>query len=783
MLVDFGTEQLGGALAEGGVSLATDESLPPDWPRHPQSRAFLTTVGLPREAPLMRFDITGGLARGRLGRQIGAFAFLPSSHRIVLDGTTGRVYVEDDGAHRLLATDLSSLVHLCELVAMLRPDAGRYDRRTVACGPGTVAGMRRTMLELIAETDPVLLDVADDISTFWRAQMVIRTLAWIAPPGDDGLAFDLSGGFLEDAFPAWQILRYEDDALPASLTHAPTRRFLRTHGLVRQAAPGWLTEPVEPWTDSGQGYGTPPRAARMISLGGPVEDAELLLEGDTGRLYGRHADDVLVPLNTDVSALAFTTWALPQIRALDAVHRLTEDDHPTAAATFTELLASVDPFGARAPAEGAGAAERPYDGNIWPSHVGDVVTGAISAPGTLDDRPLRVPYDRPRAESVHGAEGLVTATELPPGLRHGPTRAFLAEVGLPREAPLLRFDLGLAEAGPGGLYRLGSFSYGRGGRPVLLEGDTGRVLTTGYYHREPIRPQELELLASDVSTLSYLTEAVARMRPDTGPYARNRVPCGPHVVAALQEEMLKVVRDCDPRMLQEWPGVSGFWRQQMLVRPLVWIGGPGIDGLVYDLDDEVLDVDLSGDYGRCFGLLKPELPAALSHPATRRHLLETGLADVDTAVIEMEGGTLPTVAELYEREEDPSAQLATEFDYDEEYYPRPEGAEGIVRLGVIGDDGALLLDGATGRVYSRYMDSGDEYPMNVDVSAYNVTVWMIGRVRRLSAEGHFEGEHPELVETFLDALAMVDPVAYPHPDAETQWYFYLGDDQMEHLSG
>ncbi|CAM5356953.1 hypothetical protein GCM10010329_39780 [Streptomyces spiroverticillatus] len=773
MLVDFETERLGGALAEGGVTLATEDSLPPDWPLDRQARAFLTTVGLPREAPLMRFDVDGDLPERAKGRQIGSYSFLPGSYAIVLDGRTGRVYVEDaiSGTHKLLASDLSSLVHLCELVAMLRPDTGRFDRRTADCGPGAVAAMQRGMLELVADTDPVLLDPADDISTFWRTQMVMRPLAWIARPGDDGLAFDLSGGFLEDEFTTYDIQRYEDESLPALLTHAPTRHFLRTHGLVREARPVSLSELAEPWEDDGQGYGTPPRAEKMISLGGIVEDTELLLEGDTGRLYGWHADDVLIPLNTDVSALAFTAWALPQIRRLDAVHRFTEDDHLTAAATFTELLASVDPFGARPEAE-----------NIWPSHVEDVVMEAISAPWTNEERPLRVPYDRPRAESVYGAEGLVTATDFPADLRHAPTRAFLAEVGLPREAPLLRFDLGLQEAGPSGFFRLGSFSYNEK-QLILLEGETGRVFATEYWYSGQLTPEELELLASDVSTLSYLTEAVARMRPDSGPYARDRVQCGAHVVEALQEEMLRVVRDCDPRLLQPWEGVSEFWRQQMLVRPLVWIGGPGRDGLLYELDGEVLDADLTDGYGRVYGKTETDLPAALTHTATRRHLLETGLADVDTAFLEMECVELPTVAQVYEREEDPSASFYTEFDYDEEDYPRPDGAEGIVRLGVIVEDGAVLLDGATGRVYGRYMDDGTEYPMNADISAYNLTVWLIGRVRRLSAEGRIGDEHRMLVETLLDTLAMVDPGAYPHPNADVQWHFYLGDDQVEHLAG
>ncbi|MFJ2744692.1 SUKH-4 family immunity protein [Streptomyces sp. NPDC087440] len=782
MLVDFGQEPLGGILAQGGVTHATEETLPEGWPQMPEARDFLLRVGLPREAPLMRFDLDGPLPPRGGCREIGVFTFLPATHRIVLEGPSGRVYAETQGHRSLLASDLSSLVHLAELVALLDPGSGRYDRRAVDCGEATVTGMQRAMLELVGETDPVLLDVAGDISPFWRAQMVIRPLAWIAGPDEgegereeSGLAFDLAGGFMEDTFPAYAIRRYGDGELPALLRHGPTRRFLETHGLPAEAEAVWLNEPAEPWTDSGEGYGTPPRADRMVSLGGITEDTELLLEGDTGRLYGWHADDVLIPLNGDVSALAFTQWALPQIRALDSVHHLTGADHPMAAATFTELLASVDPFGAHAPAE------PPIGENIWPGLVDDVVMEAISARSTDEDGALRIPYDRPRAESVYGAEGLVTASALPPGLRHAPTRAFLTEVGLPREAPMLRFDLGLEKAEQGAYYRLGSFTYGRSDQPVLLEGDTGRVLTTDFYHRKEWRAQDLQLLASDVSTLSYLLEAVARMRPDTGPYARDRVACGAQVVEALQEEMVGVVRECDPRMLQDDVGISGFWRFQMLLRPLAWIAGPGPDGLLFDLRVELIEADLDEGFGALFVLSESGLPATLTHPATRRFLLTEGLADVDTVMVDMDSPALPTVAELYAREEDPSAVFLTDFPYDEECYPRPERAEEVIRLGVINEDGALLLDGPTGRVYARFMEDGEECPGNADISSYNFTVWMISRVRSLSAQGRLGGEHSVLVETFLDVLGTVDPEAYPHMNAETLWFYYLGDDQMVHL--
>ncbi|MEU8888039.1 SUKH-4 family immunity protein [Streptomyces sp. NPDC048442] len=809
MLVDFGRERLGGVLAAAGVTLATGESLPEHTPVG-EVRDFLTQVGLPCEAPLMRFDLGGELTweEGELG--IGVFTFRPDVYRIVLHCWTGQVYVRHGRERQLLASDLSSLVHLCELVALLDPHEGPYARRDIECGPDTVAGLQRTMLELVGDTDPALLDTAEDISPYWRAAMTIRPLAWIAGPGDDGLTFDLSYGQLDDEFEADEILRYGDDVLPALLTHEPTRRFLRTHGLALETGPFYPARIPEPWSDAGEGHGVPPRADRMIDLGGIVEDSGLLLEGDTGRLYGWHVDSVLMPLNTDVSALAFTLWALPQIRALDAVHHFT-DDHPTAAATFEQLLASVDPFAVPGPADGEGA--QPHSGrHVWPQFVDDVLMEAIRGGWTTaDDRPMRVEYGSRSAEAAFGGEGTtaegttaegttheeamderatgegtVRAGAVPAGIRHEASRAFLTDVGLPRRAPLLRFDLGLEEVADG-LFRLGHLTYGHGQRdlPVVLDGWTGAVRIGEYRGTGRAEFRGRELLASDLSCLAHLTEAVTRLRPDTGPYARDRVGCGPQTVERLQEAMLHVVRDTDPRMLQLDEGVAGFWRHAMLIRPLAWIAGPGPDGLALDLRADVIRAELTRRHQYVEPFDETELPGALTHAATRRYLRETGLANGGSAFIELEGGPLPTVADLYDNAvDDPVAPYSHDYGYvtDGDDYPRPPGAEHLIRLAVLGDDGAMLLEGATGRVYERFMPDGVEAAMNVDVSAYNFTVWMRERVVRLSRERRLGGSYAMLSATVLDTLASVDPRAcVPVEGEEGYWPTFLSDQSVSPL--
>ncbi|MFI5806894.1 SUKH-4 family immunity protein [Streptomyces sp. NPDC051561] len=793
MLVDFGREELGGVLAEAGVTRTDEASLEAVsglW--HHGTRRFLTEVGLPCEAPLMRFDLDGELRRRDGALEIGHFTFFPGGMHIVVRPMTGQVYVDDAGTRSLLASDLSSLVHLCELVALLDPNEGRYARHRTPCGPGTVAGIQRSMLELVGDTDPALLDTAEDIHPYWRTAMTVRALAWIAGPGEDGLAFDLSSGFLEDEFGPQEIQRYEDEALPALLTHEPTRRFLRTHGIVRDAGPLVPRQDPVPWADEGRGLDSPPRAGRMVDFGHIIEDTDLLIEGDTGRLHGWHSDSVLRQVNSDVSALAFTSWVFPQIRRLDALHQFAERHHEMAAATFDALLASVDPFAVDGPAErvGEGADEANEEDDerwgVWSQFADDEVLQAMNAPWTTDEAPLRVGYDRQRAEATYDPEDLIRADDLPAGIGHGPSRTFLTEVGLPREAPLLRFGPDLAEILPG-LFRLGHLPY-RQHSPyvVVLEGGTGRV----WIGQLPSRQDQFdlhhrELFASDLSTLAYLTEALTRMRPDTGPYARDRVVCGPEVVAGLQQAMREVIRECDPRLLQVDDGVSAFWRHMTLIRPLLWIAGPGPDGLAFDLRAQELGAQLSHPNAFVAAYTQDDLPGVLTHAPTRRYLQETGLAHHGTAFIEPDTGRLPTVAELYDTDYgDPESAFEVDHGYDAEYYPRPPDAEKLLRLAYLAEDRAMLMEAATGRLYVRDMDSGLEGPMNADLSAYNFCHWMTSRIGELHQEGHLEGPYRALLEAALDTLATVDPQACAQSgDSYPFWPNYLGEDQITPLTG
>lgn len=135
-----------------------------------------------------------------------------------------------------------------------------------------------------------------------------------------GLAMDLPARLLDQEFGRGKVMRFEDIDFPVTLTHEPTRRFLRETGLPEDGTlfsldfcldmdvP--LPTLAESCADS-RANGLPDRADHLIRLGHLVEGNSLVLDGETGAvLHWSRPEAALYPLTTDVSTLAFTLWLL-----------------------------------------------------------------------------------------------------------------------------------------------------------------------------------------------------------------------------------------------------------------------------------------------------------------------------------------------------------------------------------------------------------------------------------------------------------------------------------------
>jgi hypothetical protein len=202
---------------------------------------------------------------------------------------------------------------------------------------------------------------------WWKLAAVIRPLALVTGPVTaSGLALDLPVRLLDEEFGSARVVRFEDVDVPAALTHAPTRRFLRATGLPEEAAPfslepdmplrtlaehsadGWADEETAARTDVGNRL--PAHADRLIRLGGLADGTSLVVDGATGAvLCWSEPDLTLRPLNADISTLAFTLWLLRHDQSLNAVRDLT-DAYGRLAGTLSRDLAATEPADMVAPA-------------------------------------------------------------------------------------------------------------------------------------------------------------------------------------------------------------------------------------------------------------------------------------------------------------------------------------------------------------------------------------------------------------------------------------------------
>ncbi|MDX3136506.1 SUKH-4 family immunity protein [Streptomyces europaeiscabiei] len=158
------------------------------------------------------------------------------------------------------------------------------------------------------------------------------------PVTHSGLELDLPARLLDEEFGQSAVWRFEDFDFPATLTHEPTRRFLRdmglpeNHGFFQLDTDIPLQTLAEYHANERPGESTPERlpagAAHLIRLGHFVEGDSLVVDGTTGAILNwSEPESALCPLGADISTLAFTLWLL---------HR--EKREGTAAGCWVETL-------------------------------------------------------------------------------------------------------------------------------------------------------------------------------------------------------------------------------------------------------------------------------------------------------------------------------------------------------------------------------------------------------------------------------------------------------------
>ncbi|MEV8066944.1 SUKH-4 family immunity protein [Streptomyces sp. NPDC085995] len=321
---------------------------------------------------------------------------------VVLDGTTGRVfsmwlYAKSPGGAELfpLAPSVGALTRLLTVVDDFRTLRGRFADLAGRTGPEAVRAAERLLTEAFAGEEwgedgwgPAgpRSGWEDPLPVYWRTAAAIRPLGLIAGPGG-GLVLDLPEGLLDEVFGGEGMVRLADDHLPPALVHAPTRRFLTEVGLPGDGfmfygpAPEPLPTLPQRWAESRSDprlahlwkgdEQLPPDAEHLVVLGGLVHDFEVLIDGRTGALfYTEFQADHVVPVNADVSTLAFTLWLHQREQELNQEHDFTQDFYHQLADTMIEVLASVDPVACR-PAQG------PDDYRYWPEVFHDEAGGVL----------------------------------------------------------------------------------------------------------------------------------------------------------------------------------------------------------------------------------------------------------------------------------------------------------------------------------------------------------------------------------------------------------------------
>ncbi|MFJ9869642.1 SUKH-4 family immunity protein [Streptomyces sp. NPDC101165] len=339
---------------------------------HAPTRGLLTGLGLPTDTDLLTFsplrthglrtlgDATDGpfhLAEELRSRLVIGELLNPAGmerESILLDGDTGELttaYLFAPSDPRPFAPSLDTLLRFAAVTEELAGLRGRFSSLSGQYGPKTVTEASRRLLALFAEgTD-------GEVPPYWKAAALIRPLALIAGPGaTSGLTLDVPGRVLDQEFGHGRVARFEEVDFPTTLTHEPTRRFLRETGLPEEAVlfHADTDVPLPTLTEyfTGERAGEypledlPAHSDHLIRLGYLVEDNSLVIDGRTGAILTfSEPEATLYPLNTDVSTLAFTLWLLHHERTIDEHlgNELTTDAYDQLAAAMIRTLTSIDP--------------------------------------------------------------------------------------------------------------------------------------------------------------------------------------------------------------------------------------------------------------------------------------------------------------------------------------------------------------------------------------------------------------------------------------------------------
>ncbi|GAB2788669.1 hypothetical protein GCM10027073_21010 [Streptomyces chlorus] len=380
------TDAMNATVIAAAITLTEDDLDP--FITHAPTRRWLTGPGLPCDSGLFSFaqlrgeglrtvaGSTGDPGEGlsaELREQVVIGGLLgpagPKSESVLLDGATGEVsttYFFHDRPdlmdRRPLAPSLPTLVRFAAATDELAGLRGQFAAYAGRWGTKAVAEASRQLLAVFEE------GADGEPAPLWRMAALIRPLTLVAGPGTaSGLALDLPVRLLDQEFGRRGVVRFEEFDFPATLTHEPTRRFLRETGLPEDGFLFQLDTDLPLRTlaeyhddDCGDDPGAfpagrlPAHADRLIRLGHLVEDNSLVVDGATGAVLNfSEPESVLYPLNTDISTLAFTLWLLHREHAIDeeSGHALTSETYDQLAMTMIQVLSSVDPTGATTDAD------------------------------------------------------------------------------------------------------------------------------------------------------------------------------------------------------------------------------------------------------------------------------------------------------------------------------------------------------------------------------------------------------------------------------------------------
>ncbi|MCX4558373.1 SUKH-4 family immunity protein [Streptomyces phaeochromogenes] len=367
----------------------------------------------------------------------------------------------------------------------------------------------------------------------------------------------------------------------------------------------------------------------------------------------------------------------------------------------------------------------------------------------------------------------LTEDELDPYVTHAATRRWLAGPGLPDDGGLLTFET-LRTDGPRtvadstgdpdllaedlrDLLVIGALLGGPADaetESVLLDGATGEVSTTYFFHHRPDL-MDRRPLAPSLQALTEFVAATEEMAARRGRFASYEGRFGPKAVAAMSQQLLAV--------FEEGTGgeIPPFWRMAALIRPLALVAGPPADEtLTLDLPDRLLDQEFG--QGRVVRFEDVDFPAALAHEPTRRFLRDTGLPE-DGFLFQLDTDVpLPTLAEYYE-DERPGEYTAAEL---------PDGSDHLIRLGHLIEDNSLVVDGSTGEVLNWSEPEATLHALNTDVSTLAFTLWLLHREKAIDGTLSHElttEAYDQLATTMTQTLSTVDPTGSA---SAADWHYW-----------